>query len=105
KRLSGALAHAEAGDALYRVEWQPKALDTAREPDAAGGWLVFASQNGLAEQLATQIETQGGQPVLVYPGEAYHQHGGQFTVNPGRADDFDRLLQALVADGQPPLRH
>ena len=104
KRLSGALASTEASDTLYRVEWQPKALDTAREHDVAGGWLIFASQNGLAEQLAGQIEAQGGQPVLVYPGEAYHQHGGQFTVNPGRADDFDRLLQAVVADGQP-LRH
>lgn len=53
-------------DWLYKLAWQPSSPNEARIPkDATGSWLIFTDKNGVGNQLATLLEAQGQQAVLV----------------------------------------
>ncbi len=62
----------------------------------AGRWLVFADPadpEGTAQHFVRALEAQGGQALLVVPGESYarlEEHLWQ--INPYQPDDYRRLL-------------
>jgi microcystin synthetase protein McyG len=56
-------------------------------------WLILADQQGIGQQLANQLRSQGQECVLVFLGEKYRELGEQsFVVASDRLEDFSRLL-------------
>ncbi|WP_341529635.1 type I polyketide synthase [Nostoc sp. UHCC 0302] len=92
---------------LYQLEWQAKARQSSlqSQPNHPGSWLFFADKEGTAAALARLLEAQGETSILVFPGEAYEvSKTGQYTVNPSRAEDFQRLLGEVSQINKAPLR-
>ena len=69
--------------------------ETITEPKS---WLILADQQGVAQQLATQLRSQGDVCNLVFSGAKYAQIAqGNYTINPDHQEDFQRLI-AQVTD-------
>ncbi len=59
-----------------------------------GRWLIFADADGVGAALAVHLAGQGGEPILVQPGEGYRQiDARRFQINPGNPTDYPRLLE------------
>ncbi|WP_193200202.1 type I polyketide synthase [Nostoc sp. MG11] len=69
----------------------------------AKSWLIFADQQGIAQQLAIQLQSTGNVCILVKPGKEFQQISQQeFTINPNNPQEFEQLLLAL-SDKLPSL--
>jgi microcystin synthetase protein McyD len=65
-------------------------------------WLIFASENSVAQALEKRLQHQGDTTTLVFPGNNYTQLSPhQFQVNPTHPPDFQQLLNAI---GSKPLQ-
>ncbi|NEO43855.1 MAG: SDR family NAD(P)-dependent oxidoreductase [Moorea sp. SIO4A3] len=59
-------------------------------------WLILADQQGIAQQLAAQLQSIGDVCILVKPGKEFkHFSQQEFTINPNNPPDFEQLLLAL----------
>jgi acyl transferase domain-containing protein len=59
-------------------------------------WLVFLDDTGLGERLAARLRGQGQAVFTVKMGSGFAALGeGDFTVDPGRREDYDSLLKHL----------
>ncbi len=94
-------------DWFYVPYWKPSSAALPR-PDAelpAGRWLIFADEAGLGTALAERLTAAGREVVVAVAGQSFAALGpGRYEVGPGRTEDYDRLLEALAADGGLPLR-
>jgi myxalamid-type polyketide synthase MxaB len=93
---------------LYQVAWQPAALASPAAVTPTGRWLIFADQQGVAQQLAAGLQQASGQKcVLVVPGDGFRvltsAEGGakggakdgayaSYQIDPLAADDYEHLL-------------
>ncbi|MBW4689757.1 MAG: SDR family NAD(P)-dependent oxidoreductase [Komarekiella atlantica HA4396-MV6] len=69
----------------------------------AKSWLILADQQGIAQQLAIQLQSIGNVCILVKPGKEFQQISQQeFTINPNNPQEFEQLLLAL-SDKLPSL--
>ncbi|MBP7964638.1 MAG: SDR family NAD(P)-dependent oxidoreductase [Caldilineaceae bacterium] len=93
-----------ASEKLYHLAWRSRAA--ARQPLAADGrWLILADGGGVGEKLADRLQTAGANCLLVRPGPGYARLDGRHgVVNPSQPADFQKLLQALSADGSGPVQ-
>jgi SAM-dependent methyltransferase/acyl carrier protein len=74
-------------------------------PPVAGDWLIFADKAGVGTRLAERIRGEGGQCVVVLADEACSADGsGVWRVNPGRPEDFHRVLAEARPSGALPWR-
>ncbi|BAZ22955.1 beta-ketoacyl synthase [Kalymmatonema gypsitolerans NIES-4073] len=72
-------------------------------PSESKGWLILADQQGIAQQLAAQLQSTGDVCTLVKPGKEFQQFSQQeFTIDPNNPEDFQQLL-ATVTVQLPPL--
>ncbi|MCB0079395.1 MAG: acyltransferase domain-containing protein, partial [Caldilineaceae bacterium] len=63
-----------------------------------GQWLLFTDVGGVGESVAESLRTQGGQPILVWPGSEYKQlDENVFQINPLLIADYQRLLEMIPA--------
>lgn len=94
-------------DWFYVPYWKPSSLALPR-PDAelpAGRWLVFADEAGLGTALAERLKTAGREVATAVAGQSFKVLGaGLYELGAGRAEDYDRLLDTLAADGGLPAR-
>ncbi|MCH2245137.1 MAG: SDR family NAD(P)-dependent oxidoreductase [Crocosphaera sp.] len=61
------------------------------------GWLLFADQQGVAKQLAQQLNAQGDRCTLVFVGEKYQQIApGEFTLNPNNPSEYQELIKTIA---------
>lgn len=68
--------------------------------DAAGTWLLFADGSEVADRLAQFLRDYGGTPVMVRPGTEFKRlDQGEYLVRVDQAEDYQRLLEQLTADG------
>ncbi|PYQ40336.1 MAG: hypothetical protein DMF77_18635 [Acidobacteria bacterium] len=75
-----------------RVEVHPKPVARAARA-ISGDWLILADRDGVGARLAERVRKEGGNCVVVRAGEACSVDGdGVWRVNPGRPEDFHRLL-------------
>ncbi|MCL2929917.1 MAG: SDR family NAD(P)-dependent oxidoreductase [Trichodesmium sp. MAG_R01] len=59
-------------------------------------WLILADKQGVAENLATQLQFVGDVPILVFAGDKYQQvKPGEFTINPDNLEDFQQLIGSV----------
>ncbi|QWP74771.1 HSAF biosynthetic non-ribosomal peptide synthetase/polyketide synthase [Lysobacter sp. K5869] len=70
----------------------------AEEPD---GWLIFADEHGLGDELAALAESRGERAHLVRPGKRYKLEKDlhESSVAPGVAKDLQRLFADLDKAG------
>ena len=98
----------DASVALYVPYWRRCApLDRAplaqAGPDAT--WLVFADQMGLAAVIAERLRRERQDVSLVVPPTAAQApSASNFTIDPRRPEDYERLLRDLAAQGRRPGR-
>ena len=89
--------------------WLPVWRQTARPVPAGvsgadGPWLVLRDPAGYADPLVARLRDRGDLVVTVTPDAAYAAGPDGFTVRPGSADDFERLLDELGAADATPAR-
>ncbi len=88
--------HRNVEDWFYTVRWQPEPSTGARNHDvAAGPWLVFADQRGVAEQIAALRHQSGRRTILVSSGEKWSFEGDRAIVCNDTPEDYRRLLDAV----------
>lgn len=91
----------DTDNALYQINWKRDLkfhLDSVNGNDGKkeGNWLIFADKQGIGEQLALRIRSQGESCTLVKPGSEYQQIGEQECIlNPLNLQHFQKLLQSL----------
>ena len=70
-----------------------------------GSWLIFADQGGVGERLGQLLQAHNQTPIVVIPGEAFAViEPDRFTIDPTRAEDFQRLISEVCDDGRAPCR-
>jgi phthiocerol/phenolphthiocerol synthesis type-I polyketide synthase E len=70
---------------------------------AAGSWLVFEDEVGLAAELRARLSEQGRQTVAVRPGTGFARLGEDaYEVDPARPADYESLVAALAETGRLP---
>jgi hypothetical protein len=75
---------------------KPNELATA--PTSPKWWLVFANGAGIGQHLATRLDRQGAQYVVVARSESYTRIApNRYTINPLDAASFRRLLTEVYA--------
>ena len=60
-------------DWLYELQWEPVTLP---DPPAAppGNWLILADAQGVGEELAARLSSQGARCAVVLPGSSWEEH-------------------------------
>jgi acyl carrier protein/short-subunit dehydrogenase len=87
-------------DWFYHVVWKPKSPVTFNFSESlTTPTLVFLDSFGLGAHLC-QVLSQHNQPyITVLPGEDFQQISrDRYTIAPGKADHYQRLLESLAAD-------
>lgn len=66
-------------------------------------WLILADRQGIGEELAKQLQSQGDKCSLVFFGGEYEQiNDREFTINPAQVENFHQLFNA-ISQQQIPL--
>jgi acyl transferase domain-containing protein/ubiquinone/menaquinone biosynthesis C-methylase UbiE/acyl carrier protein len=89
----------------YEVEWRLKerqglSPDSMPAPSTprpkSKNWLLMADGQGLSQQLAFLLRSQGEVCTLVFPAHEYEQIGSQeFRIDPASPEHFGRILEAI----------
>ncbi len=87
---------------FYVPSWRRKPV-AARAPEAPERWLVFTDALGLGSAALMRLFARGDRIVRVRPGEAFARDDERgFTIRPGVAEDYVRVLRTLRdGDGLP----
>ena len=77
---------------LYEIDWIPKALDVSENIKAADNdlWFIFGSDDKLAVDLASKLSG-----TLITLSDNLEQFQPNADLNPTRAEDWQRLWQAI----------
>ncbi|MEU1285695.1 SDR family NAD(P)-dependent oxidoreductase [Kitasatospora sp. NPDC005856] len=92
---------------FYTPSW--KRLAGAPQPAEVGladeRWLVFADETGVGHHLADRLEGLGATVRTVSRGAEWHRKSErEYVLDPARPEHFDRLAEALRAEGPLPGR-
>ncbi|MGH9363104.1 MAG: KR prefix domain-containing protein, partial [Thermoanaerobaculia bacterium] len=100
----------DIADWFYLPYWKPS-LPPVPSPEAAAGagrWLVFldaaaARGESLGGRVVARLEGEGRRVATVHPGDGFRRLGeGRYELAPGRREDYDALVKALIAAGSVP---
>ncbi|MDT5269209.1 MAG: hypothetical protein QOH49_1395, partial [Acidobacteriota bacterium] len=94
----------EMADWFYAPAWNRTRTPVAPEPsELAGSYLIFADGCGLGEGLAEGLVSDGRDVVTVSASELFETRGAdEYSINPRRAEDYERLLHELEESGRLP---
>ena len=99
------LQHKCGFEEVTALDLQPQAVILAQKSDRLlankelnhSQWLVLADNQGLAEELAQQLEIEGTNCILVFPGEDYQKLGEKhYQIDPLNKDNFEQLLESVT---------
>ncbi len=95
---------ADLNDWFYVPSWRRSVLPAAVVPaESFGPWLVFADGQGPGDSLADALAARGEPVVRVRRGTSFSRvDDRQYTVHPGRAEDYRALLNGIAASGFVP---
>jgi NADPH:quinone reductase-like Zn-dependent oxidoreductase/thioesterase domain-containing protein/NADP-dependent 3-hydroxy acid dehydrogenase YdfG/acyl carrier protein len=85
---------------LYRVSWRPAALESTTTIPSR--WVIFCDDTGVGAELAEQARRQGGEALLVRPGETFGKlpaHNGDvpgYVIDPTNEDHYRSLLEQAI---------
>lgn len=94
------LAH-QLDDVQYELQWVQNDPPQLAPKGEAGHWVIFADQQGIAQQLKTELAAQGARITLVEAGDTYAEADGCYRINPRQAADLARLWATLHAAHEP----
>ena len=73
--------------------------------DSASCWLVFADNCGLGARLTDRLDEKAQQVITVLRGEGFSRlSDGVYSIDPGRRDDYFRLIKDLKSSMRIPRR-
>ena len=94
---------ADMADWFALPVWQPAPLPFAAGSRAPGARLVFLDELGIGAAAAARLEADGQDVTRVAVGDGYHQTDERsFTLDPGDADGYHELFEALRDAGRLP---
>ena len=82
---------------FYKWQWYCELPNRDRLP--TGKILIFGARQTLESSLERAFAGQSRQFLWVMPGETFQQQENQFTLNPDSAQDYERLISTIKADG------
>jgi acyl transferase domain-containing protein/thioesterase domain-containing protein/acyl carrier protein len=97
---------ASPDDWYFAPTWKRHDRRPARvSAELSGAWLVFLDDFGLGDAVVAHLRAEGQAVVAVEAGRSYHQRNvDHYVVAPGRKEDYDAMMQALLNDGKRPVR-
>jgi acyl transferase domain-containing protein/acyl carrier protein len=101
-RVGSTSAHLD--DLVYELEWRAAddaSVDLHVDPDAVGGWIVYANDE-VAAELARWLRAAGDGCVVVAPGDRLDLADEDVTIEAGSVDDHRAALTHALDrfDGQ-----
>ena len=79
------------------AEAKADTAEVEKSADAAGQWLLFADDGGVAEMLAAHLCARGGSCILVFAGSEFAQaDDSRFQISPAAREDLRRVLHAAA---------
>ncbi|MEM7353208.1 MAG: SDR family oxidoreductase [Acidobacteriota bacterium] len=106
-RARPAAGRRQLADWFYLPLWKPRPLPHPPPGRPAAGTtspqLLFVDAWGLGDELARRLAGAGHEPILVRCGEGFARLGEhEYALDPGRRQDYVRLLAELAAAGRAP---
>lgn len=96
--------HQRLNRLLYTIQWEKQPLPAASKGTSRKRWLLFNEQQGLGQELAAQIQAQGGECILVTPGDTFQSiDDHHYEVQPSAPEDFQHLFTTCCEDHQQPI--
>jgi acyl transferase domain-containing protein len=92
-------------DWLYAPSWKrSRTLEASgNEENDERTWLLFVDENDLSVELASRLRSKGKRVVILTAGERFNRLDGDFfVINPRRREDYDALVDQLLATNSPP---
>lgn len=91
---------------FYIPGWKRGFMGASREPspEPAPSWLLFDDGSELGRAVAAAGEERGSRVAIVRAGDRYERRQREFTIDPWRREDYDRLLMELGAEDFLPGR-
>ena len=112
----------EINDLLYEIVWEEKYLHGSKNNNKQQttnnkqqttnnkqqNWFIFADKEGIGAKIAKELEKNGKNCLLVYPGGdlgnfslqfARSKVNGQIRINPSKKEDFQSLFPETAGDG------
>ena len=85
-----------------------QAVIVARKPQASkqaasNRWLIFRDNAGVTDSLVKILAARGTEALVVDRGDSWASGPAGFTVRPGEAEDFTRLLAEIARSSAKPL--
>jgi acyl transferase domain-containing protein len=107
-QAASADARRGADDWFYAPVWAQspgKQLPNAARPGDGSRALLFVDECGLGAALARRLEELGHEVLTAAAGEEFAQAGERsYVINPGRLEDYARLLGELQPQQETPLK-
>ncbi len=95
----------DIADWFYMPSWKRTASTTVYNANAFTAplcWLVFMDECGLGSQLVKRLQRLGQDVITVTVGEQLTCDAQKYMLNPHHRDDYDALLQELLAQNKRP---
>ena len=113
----------EIGQWLHEIRWEeapllsgakesvsaalPGLAGVAKQADAEpkASWLILEDESGVGKSVASRLKARGEECILVSAQKEFDERGqGDFAINAGRPEDFQKLLQRIGCSPHTPLR-
>ncbi|MDM8557376.1 SDR family NAD(P)-dependent oxidoreductase [Candidatus Parabeggiatoa sp. HSG14] len=96
----------DMADWFYIPSWKrtASAVYNAKTLTKPSCWLIFLDECGLGSQLVERLRKLGQDVITVTVGEEFTHEAQKYTLNPHNHDDYDALLQELLAQNKRPQR-
>ncbi|MFL9817595.1 SDR family NAD(P)-dependent oxidoreductase [Tolypothrix campylonemoides VB511288_2] len=103
------LGAASVKDWLYEVEWKQLPPQVKAQEKSGiqkiGTWLIFADLEGVGQNLAKLLRSQGHTCILVHPGNTCNlRKDGTWCISPSSPADFKCLFQEVLETLERPLQ-
>ncbi|MBC9783075.1 amino acid adenylation domain-containing protein [Heliobacterium chlorum] len=105
-QASGAVSLNTIDNALYQVNWEEKERPAKENKDDKKsakdnvGWLIFADEQGVADDISALLKKRGEQSLLIYPSDQYEWVNGEGTAKivPDSKEQIISLIKSLFKD-------
>ena len=86
---------------LYEAGWTEKPLEDAVSPADIGHWVVFADDQGCADDVIRKLRGAEQSVIVLRVGDTYRELGpGEFAIEPLRRDQLTSALAGIRLDGR-----